>query len=146
MDTIKCLRCNSKDAVYSCMQCDSFKFLCTRCDSYVHSLPSKNKHRRNSLCNIEEQKDTQHMNTTFNPPQMTLPNNNTNLFSKNFEQNEFKEILNQEYREEENTSKGVENVHHSQLGACSMDYKSNTSYSREYLNEFKVNCLSFIKP
>jgi hypothetical protein len=47
----KCLRCKGKEAVFSCMLCESFKFLCTRCDSYVHSLPSKKKHKRTAIVN-----------------------------------------------------------------------------------------------
>jgi hypothetical protein len=42
----KCLRCKNKEVNITCINCDSFKFLCTQCDSYVHSLPSKKKHTR----------------------------------------------------------------------------------------------------
>lgn len=43
----KCLRCKNKEVVYICVNCDSFKFLCSQCDSYVHGLPSKKRHKRN---------------------------------------------------------------------------------------------------
>jgi hypothetical protein len=45
----KCLRCKNKEAVYICVTCESFKLLCSQCDSYVHGLPSKKKHKRNVL-------------------------------------------------------------------------------------------------
>ena len=46
-----CYRCKSKEAVYTCLMCDSFKLLCTQCDNYVHSLPSKRKHRKVTIVN-----------------------------------------------------------------------------------------------
>jgi hypothetical protein len=45
----KYLRCKNKEAVFICVMCDSFKLLCTRCDNYVHGLPSKRKHKRKAL-------------------------------------------------------------------------------------------------
>ena len=45
----KCLRCKNKEAVFICVNCESFNFLCTQCDNYVHGLPSKKKHRRDVL-------------------------------------------------------------------------------------------------
>ena len=51
----KCLRCKAKEAIFVCMLCDSFKFLCSRCDTYVHSLPSKRGHKRNSLVKENEE-------------------------------------------------------------------------------------------
>lgn len=41
-----CQRCKMKESVFSCIVCESFKFLCTKCDNYVHSLPSKQLHHR----------------------------------------------------------------------------------------------------
>ncbi len=45
----KCLRCKNKEAIFICVNCESFNQLCTQCDSYVHGLPSKKKHRRKVL-------------------------------------------------------------------------------------------------
>ncbi len=44
-----CYRCKNKEAVFSCLNCETFKLLCTQCDSYVHGLPSKSKHRRTTM-------------------------------------------------------------------------------------------------
>jgi len=44
-----CQRCKEKESVFSCIVCESFKFLCTKCDNYVHSLPSKQAHQRLAL-------------------------------------------------------------------------------------------------
>src|SRR4051812_49299723 len=52
--TQKCSRCNAKEAVFCCVMCESFKFLCTQCDGYVHGLPSKKKHKRTALINDKE--------------------------------------------------------------------------------------------
>lgn len=41
-----CQRCKQKESVFSCLVCESFKFLCTKCDNYLHSLPSKQAHQR----------------------------------------------------------------------------------------------------
>lgn len=37
----KCQRCNGKEAMFACMQCESFRLLCERCDNYIHGLPGK---------------------------------------------------------------------------------------------------------
>ena len=42
----KCQRCNSKQAMFACMKCESFRLLCERCDNYIHSLPGKKDHNR----------------------------------------------------------------------------------------------------
>lgn len=47
-----CQRCKQKESVFSCIVCESFKFLCTKCDNYIHSLPSKQAHQRLAIiCN-----------------------------------------------------------------------------------------------
>ena len=44
-----CQRCHSKEAIIICMQCESFKYLCDKCDNYIHNLPGKKSHNRVSL-------------------------------------------------------------------------------------------------
>jgi hypothetical protein len=44
-----CNRCHAKEAMFNCLMCDSFKTLCSKCDSYIHSLPSKRQHKRQPL-------------------------------------------------------------------------------------------------
>ena len=46
---LECLRCKNQEATFMCVTCESFKQLCSQCDSYVHGLPSKKKHKRNVL-------------------------------------------------------------------------------------------------
>ncbi len=46
---LQCLRCKNNEAIFMCVTCESFKQLCTNCDSYVHGLPSKKKHKRNVI-------------------------------------------------------------------------------------------------
>ena len=42
----KCQRCNGEEAMFACMQCESFRLLCERCDNYIHGLPGKKGHNR----------------------------------------------------------------------------------------------------
>ena len=42
----KCQRCKVKDSSLQCMNCSSFRTLCSRCDSFIHSLPTKQNHTR----------------------------------------------------------------------------------------------------
>ena len=49
MDSKICIRCNSNNPVFTCLMCDSFKTLCSKCDNYIHSLPSKRLHKRQPL-------------------------------------------------------------------------------------------------
>ena len=42
----KCQRCKVKDSSLQCMNCSSFRSLCSRCDSFIHSLPTKQNHTR----------------------------------------------------------------------------------------------------
>ena len=44
-----CQRCHSKEAIIICMQCESFKYLCEKCDNYIHNLPGKKSHNRISI-------------------------------------------------------------------------------------------------
>jgi hypothetical protein len=41
-----CVRCKIKPSDFVCEACDPYKFFCSNCDGYVHSLPSKREHQR----------------------------------------------------------------------------------------------------
>jgi hypothetical protein len=68
----KCLRCKNKAAVFICVNCDSFKLLCTQCDSYVHGLPSKKKHKRNVV--LVDKNSSENMSEIKNYERKNLKN------------------------------------------------------------------------
>jgi len=80
-----CQRCKQKESVFSCIVCDSFKLLCTKCDNYIHSLPSKQAHQRLAILTINrvnEKKKKDDFNIInmdqVNTPKLKLNNLNTN--------------------------------------------------------------------
>ena len=72
-----CQRCHSKDAIIICMQCESFKYLCDKCDNYIHNLPGKKSHNRVSL---NTERDIQNKINKF---QNNNSNENRNQINKN---------------------------------------------------------------
>lgn len=44
-----CSRCKMKEAELICNLCEPFKYFCSSCDEYVHTLPSKRKHSRTPI-------------------------------------------------------------------------------------------------
>lgn len=47
----QCQRCNKRQTEVQCSNCDIYGSLCRYCDTYVHSLPSRSEHIRESLEN-----------------------------------------------------------------------------------------------
>lgn len=45
----KCGRCQQNTAEFSCVACEPFRIYCSKCDNYLHSLPSKKTHIRTPL-------------------------------------------------------------------------------------------------
>jgi hypothetical protein len=92
-----CHRCRSKEATYTCLMCDSFKYLCNQCDLYVHGLPSKKKHKR-AICNYDNQKMeiTNHNNTNTNNNIFQTQTQNLNVINqtKPLQQNEKMNFIN----------------------------------------------------
>jgi hypothetical protein len=72
-----CQRCHSKEAIIICMQCESFKYLCEKCDNYIHNLPGKKSHNRISL---NAERDNQNKINKF---QNNNSNENINQTNKN---------------------------------------------------------------
>jgi N-terminal acetyltransferase B complex non-catalytic subunit len=97
-NNIKCERCKTKNSDIQCMNCDSFRNLCSRCDSVVHSLPTKQNHRRIPT-NDHSSSPPQVMETNIEKEQVVLPsmqqpllpqsNANTILSSKFYYSNQY---------------------------------------------------------
>ena len=59
-----CFRCKMKPPEYYCRCCDTF--LCLNCDNFIHSLPSKKKHKRNKIrSNSKHNLSKSQRNTTY---------------------------------------------------------------------------------
>lgn len=83
-----CQRCKQKESVFSCLICESFKFLCTKCDNYLHSLPSKQAHQRLALIpNIKKSenvnKDDSRILNKIEENNYSTSNNNLNNLNTN---------------------------------------------------------------
>ena len=81
-----CQRCKCKESSFSCLICDSFKYLCSKCDNYIHSLPSKQMHQRTAIIlnknkdnseNYSKREDSRIIKLEEVNPQMG--NNNTSI-------------------------------------------------------------------
>lgn len=107
----KCQRCKTKDACLQCMNCESFRNLCSRCDSYIHSLPTKTNHVR-----IPGNSQTIDLSQTPIVSENTIPE--------------------RQKVEKESTQLPPEPVTTSNSILDSKFYYSN-NYSRDYLNEIK---------
>jgi len=81
-----CQRCKQKESVFSCIICESFKFLCTKCDNYIHSLPSKQAHQRIAILsnrNNENLKKEESKILKFDEINQNNNNNNHNNLNPN---------------------------------------------------------------
>jgi hypothetical protein len=115
MDGKICIRCNSNNPVFTCLMCDSFKTLCSKCDNYIHSLPSKRLHKRQP---IESDIKVSH-SINFNLNQCPTRYNTINTF----ESNKFS------IKEDD-----CNNIH-----STKFDYSNySKTYSREYVMEIMV--------
>jgi hypothetical protein len=172
-----CLRCKNKEAVFNCLSCDSFKFLCTQCDNYVHSLPSKKNHRRNAIleqvniinqeevCNIRRDEydgnnydrntidwdykfNLSPVNNEYNnkdkeniniQDQSTNINTNTKQLNtiSNSSYNNLHNINNNNINSGSRSNYNLYTSSNSLIDGTLMTISS--SYSREYVNEMKVN-------
>ena len=68
---------HSNENIIICMQCESFKYLCEKCDNYIHNLPGKKSHNRISL---NAERDNQNKINKF---QNNNSNENINQTNKN---------------------------------------------------------------
>ena len=119
----KCQRCNSKQAMFACMKCESFRLLCERCDNYIHSLPGKKDHNRVAMTPKGEESLRNQQNNINKLPNLkeTIDNNNNS-------DNEDKpnvEVSSTNQNNQTMTNQDTKEISYSAL------------YSRDYLNELK---------
>ena len=90
-----CQRCHSKEAIIICMQCESFKYLCEKCDNYIHNLPGKKNHNRVSL---NAERDNQNKINKYHNNNLNENRNQTNKIqnynNNNINQNQINQISN----------------------------------------------------
>lgn len=150
----KCSRCNGKEAMFACMECESFRLLCERCDNYLHSLPGKKEHHRVALtpqgeealrksqsgsCLIENNKgnntNEESLRQTDEPS--PIQPNTDNIITKskfNSSNEESKEVD----RDTTNNLSGFASSTNKKN-----EFAYSTLYSKDYLNELKVKVFLF---
>lgn len=146
----KCKRCKAKESVFACMECDKFRFLCERCDDYIHNLPNKTKHKRIAIKqndNNKQQKtiiaqapsmyesmtkEENELNTHFNKQQDINEINQSNI--------EKDDIVNLSTNRGLNQSQ-IQLHSQSQLNGKEKEKTCcySNEYSKNYLNELKSN-------
>ena len=75
-----CERCKREQATINCSQCSPLQNFCKKCDSVIHSLPSKISHIRNNL-NTFDVKNPIEINNNINPDLSTNYISKSNLNS-----------------------------------------------------------------
>lgn len=152
----QCQRCKAKATEYVCQTCRPINCFCSKCDSFVHNLPSKKNHKRdfaNSDSSNEkilikennESKENAYANKTTNFNTILSSPMNTN---KNFSQNNsMVENQHNMYSFQEPYSVPSQQIYQSPSANISYidEKKFNTSiyshgtrvYTKEYVNELK---------
>lgn len=165
---LQCLRCKNNEAIFICVTCESFKQLCTQCDSYVHGLPSKKKHKRNVIVSesklitkgtlpLEEEAQSFKENQKYTNEREGLLGNNFNdnverkykgtIFTCNYSQSIDKPVTNPlNYNNDEKVTNRSITASRILLQSQSMPVVQQTdlnldlpNYSKEYMNEMKVS-------
>lgn len=138
----KCQRCKNKDYETFCLSCDSFNFLCYRCDSYLHNkIPTYQSHKRISREDYEKQKfnneqnivdnNSQINNQDIQPEQLEEQSKNNKMASISYKNNN-NDII--------NISGSTSNENSNSLRPSSIlssKFFTSNTYSKEYLNEIK---------
>jgi hypothetical protein len=91
-----CERCKSISVEYICSDCKPINSFCSKCDSFVHTLPSKKQHRR-EFSNLLQDKGVKNNQQKFEKiiiqDQDTQPmNRETRENTKEFERNQINEL------------------------------------------------------
>jgi hypothetical protein len=128
MDNLKCNRCHAKEAVFTCLMCDSFKTLCTKCDTYIHNLPSKKAHKRQAINNEN------HVSMTVQPDSKGEWKVDMTITANVPEVNNINTINNVNLGNPLATPKTV----HSIGSFNSLNSINTETYTKEYVNELKV--------
>ena len=141
----KCQRCNGKEAMFACMQCESFRLLCERCDNYIHGLPGKKGHNRVAMTPQGEKslRDKQNNNKNNNknnnntyqpqelPPLKETIENNNDIYNSNNCNN-----VNSS-KDEDQMNVEMSTSNNKIRGNNDKEFSYSTLYSRDYLNELK---------
>ena len=100
---LQCLRCKNNEAIFMCVTCESFKQLCTQCDSYVHGLPSKKKHKRNVIV-VESKSNTKGVLPLEEEDKIWRKNQKYTKEGQGLTGNNFNESAESKYRDNLNTN------------------------------------------
>jgi hypothetical protein len=140
--------------------CDSFKTLCAKCDNYIHSLPSKKLHKRQALAeegvarNVDNkgtlltsiEKVAKNMSMTVLPTTggewkvdvTVLPCNSNNNINTINDINRSEEFVNMKSPKSVYTAGSTFNTNNNVFNSQPLTSSLTGTYSKEYLNEIKV--------
>ena len=137
-----CNRCQNKPVEMQCMNCTSFKNLCSRCDSVIHSLPTKQGHSRTLITQISNENNN---NNFLNENNNNSIDNINNYSTKNDNNNNERSIS--ENNNNNNLNENNNNFNNStilktkEFKKCSSAFESNLllaeNYSKDYVKEIK---------
>lgn len=145
---IICERCKIKTAVFNCQICRPFHSFCSECDSLVHSLPSKQTHQRSFIKHDANDGPSNNNYESSNEAQGTLRLGN-NAETARFEGKITFETTKSPVHQNIPLSTQASNTYQSK----NIDYidvkkyfkpPTNTTFTREYVNELKVFKYGFI--
>lgn len=159
---ISCGRCKAYNAELICSSCDTqFKYTCLNCDNVIHSLPSKKTHKRNPIGTEIEQQHNNSVRIGDRDKQSELSqslgrltkgiigNNPMSSISPIRPQgfnNQLFSIQSNDIQKDDDEQGGY-NGKSGQIPTENENFNNNTkistyfvsdSYSREYVNEIKV--------
>jgi hypothetical protein len=127
MDKQICNRCHAKEAIFICLMCDSFKTLCSKCDSYIHNLPSKRIHKREPL-NDSSISDRQNIPKSVS---MTVLPNTGGEWKVDM-------TITPNRTEPSEGQQTIKSSFNPGLTSSTLAVISNGTYTKEYVNEIKV--------
>lgn len=89
-DIYYCSRCKIKEAEITCAMCDPFRYFCSNCNEYVHSVPSKKFHVRRKL---QEKLLESINNNPINESRLKTSNSSNFKLSENFNKDKFSQVI-----------------------------------------------------
>ena len=133
-----CNRCQNKPVEMQCMNCTSFKNLCSRCDSVIHSLPTKQGHNRTLITQTSNDNNNNFLDNNNNNNSIDNINNISSSKNENFNN---ERSINENNNNNENNISTTLKSNNKEIKKCSSAFESNLlladNYSKDYVKEIK---------
>ena len=124
-DIFYCSRCKIKEAEITCAMCDPFKHFCSKCNEYVHSVPSKKFHVRRKM---QDKLHESVNNKAVNDSKLKTSNSSNFKLSENFNKEKFSQVIKDKQIE---IKKALENFE--------FNYSNNRFYNHNNENSNNIN-------